>query len=40
ALEHERSADDVARRQAFARRHTWDERARAWAGVLGLDPAS
>jgi glycosyltransferase involved in cell wall biosynthesis len=37
ALEQERSADDVARRQEFARRHTWEERARAWAGVLGLD---
>ncbi len=37
ALERPRSADDVARRQDFARRHTWDERARAWAAVLGLD---
>jgi hypothetical protein len=37
ALQHERSADDVARRQEFARRHTWDERARAWAKVLGFD---
>jgi teichuronic acid biosynthesis glycosyltransferase TuaH len=37
ALERPRSADDVARRREFARRHTWDERARAWAAVLGLD---
>ena len=37
ALERPRSAADVARRQEFARGHTWERRAHAWAEVLGLD---